>query len=1125
MHGYMCYKFEPPEINYTLFSILHTLDHHRMLYEVAIGSPLNAGHKVSPLLHFGEYPFRDQFYSQEIIPPMDLNISFTVSYSSFQLHRLPPPYATRCKLQSESECFINCISKKLNQSSSAAFSSLVNGSTILNEFGLKHSVNKTTRVPCNKACERSCDILLVVTSVSVSSLHGKKLSLNVETINSPSILMKVHPQYEFIEFFTQVTSLACCWVGFSVLGTFESNPEREALKKVSKAFISKLLILSNETGRILCHVKRLRKRTSETRSQIRCPKRKKSLRVMSLLSSLLFKSFVLISFLLQAVNVLDFYFKYSTTTVISFQFDPKINAPNADICLYYTLVIPTPPHAALTVHNYMQVFSHNDRYHNESLGELLAKAFPSDEIYIACRLRELSPNHLWNLALQPKSVCRKRFKIARYFMGRKICYHFEPRVKRTSLQSQRKQLLHVPGFFYTLILSPKISDKDYITFSVNYDAPPNVSMEFSHTDYRSGRKKLLILTTYVQEQHLKPFPYDTNCDPGLRSQSCSKECFMRETISKLNRLPYSEAYTEEFASENKLPLLKLTNLMNKTIHSIFTDIEDRCNSSCTRPKCSKKSAKTIVLYRYRSHFEAELGIDSKSLPDTTAHSVPLIHLFDLYFQLICCANFWLGFSMVHINPIYLMNQRKLKNLDSLLQKNFSFIRSALAFVESACSPLTSRPQRNYLFRPARRVKCLLVRQLKGEKQMVKVTFRLVCVICCSTHLYSYLSKYLEYLTIMNTYSETELNPTFYSLTVCISLVEKVPLFSINGTKDISQFTIDELLQKSPNISDSFVGCGTRGLQNWGTKSELTNRIFFKVENVSYCRSVFDISKYINNGFICYVLSQKDPLKMSKIRANNVFNYYKGIVSVKLKATFLTNKFMVIASRHQLFPYYSSFWSPNVAKTIVPAFYEVSYAGYNVQTLPAPYTRDGFHQHDFIECLHYCMRVNLYPLGKMFFGLSFKVGDAKYFSLSERQNVTIQQHLNNLRFKCKRKCHAPPATSFNSKKSLTVTKVSRATPGALGMQQNVIEFYLTSTEYPVISVIFLKYFTFIELIIGLASIVGIWFGCSALHLESVFGNSAHLKVQNLLLLEFKCKRIQQSIARVNYVGFRQINQRN
>ena len=1140
MHGYMCYKFEPPEMNYTFFSILHTLDHHRMLYQVAVGPPLNAGHKVCPLIHFGEYPFHDQFYSQEITPPTDKNLSFKTTYSSFELNRLPPPYETRCLDLSGPECLSKCINKhfkkygivKLN-----TFPSEEEDDLILPDFKTKYrgkiqsEIRDLASPSCRKSCqdERKCHLQLAVTDVlpTVAAV-GQKLVFSVETIDSPSMLMKVSARFEFIEYFTQVTSLAGCWIGFSVFRLLRIESRRDEVKKIARKHLTRLWNLSFRAKKVLLLQKQLQRQiVSGKRAKSHGPfgqnsTKFRSFRFLSLLLSFLWRIFVLVAFAVQISIVLNAYFKYKTKTVINFIINPSTPTPNLDVCFPYSVVADAPSRPRYNYTNFDQAFVYEDSLYNQTLAELVSKALTGDQIICGCRLRDYSLNYLWNLKFESKNVCLGHFDISRYFMARKICYHFESREKIMSDQVGKKFHLHVPGIFYTLILSPKVAEKGFMTYILNYDQPPYISKEFARTDFKLGRNKFLILKTYVHDEYLKPAPYDTDCNPDVRAKTCIRECLIRGTMKSFNRLPYSVAYTQKFLENNShLFLLQYSNLRTQEANEKLNLLEKTCDALCAKKSCFKRSTKTIVLYRLRSQFKTELGIEARAQPNTIAESVVRTPLFYVIFQILCCANFWLGFSMIYINPHHLLTRKRLEKLTINLRKKFSMVESAIRFMEST-SPVYSMAQyinlkisyKKLIFGAKSRAERAL--SIKSGRNVALKMSRVLCVICCFAHLYYSLSVYLEYPTIMNTYSETDKTPNFQSMTICNSLLEKLTSFVLEDSAvdnsevagDItSRFNIREILQKSPNIFDSIVGCGVRGLD---TKSKsrtnsISDRIFLDSTNGTLCKSIFKSKKYLNNGFICYVVSQKNAADFSRVKAANVLNYLKGIFTIALNATFLTKKFTVIVSKHQSYPYYSSFWSPVVLTRIVPATYEVSYVKHNLQTLPAPYSKDGFFGHEVLECLHQCLKNHLYPRGKSIFGLSFDVGFARYFSLAERKNVTVQAELKRLQNKCRKRCQAPPKLSFSPKSSFTVTKISRAFPYG---PHNSIQFLLKSTEYPVVTVIFFAHLTLIELVISLGSILGIWFGFSAIQLKFVFQNSSRISVSNLHQLECKFNQAQR-----------------
>ena len=1122
MHGYMCYKFEPPEMNYTFFSILHTLDHHRMLYQVAVGPPLNAGHKVCPLIHFGEYPFHDQFYSKEYMPAFK-NTTFAVSYSSYEINRMKPPYETRCRPQSEPECFVKCFHPtyakfgivRVNTYPGLESDSLILPDMVSEYKGKKHDDIRDPMVaPCHEHCgfEKECQLTLAVTKLTYEPNTLAKLIFSVQTIDSPSMLMKVSAMYEPMDFITQVVSLAGCWLGFSVLGLGKLRVRGEDFKNVTSQFWTGLSDLSNKSDKILFIRSQLQRTVvlneGEPVDLFTKTSNEKRLRIISLVLSCLLMLTILILFSIQVVNVMRTYFEFATKTVISFEIDPRIPPPNVDICFYYEELIPTPFRNDLNTTNYHHILTKADEFHNYSLATLLSKSPPGDEIISACRVRDKSKGVLWLIKLHPVETCKRHFNITRYYMDRKICYHFEPYDQVVMGQVNKKWEWHMPGMYYTLILSPNLAKVTDLTYALNYEKPPEVSSEYAYSDFETTNRKMIILTSYVHEQFLLQLPYDTRCDPALRNKSCIRKCLVNETVTKLNRLPYSMSYTENFVNRNPhLHLLKYSDIKSdEKANKIWVEIEEKCERICDRTNCIKRSIKTLASYRMRSEYKVEISTDAKESPDIKAKTYERMSLFDFYYQLICCLNFWLGFSVINFNPYLLMERKRINRIKLFIARRFLKIKLALKFL---------RALNMYINSPLDPVQ--LARKLKkGEKKLTcylrenwaDFLTKILCVICCTGHLYLCLSAYLMFPTLMNIYSETSTNISDYSLTICISTVEKLSsqlkIEPEQVAQEISKFTVGQILDNSPNISDFLLDCEDRGLSHLkmlpNSGHLVENRIYFWVGNRSYCENIFETSKFLFNGHICYTFTQKYKQDLSPVQSINVLNYPKGMFSLFINSTFLTRKYTIIVGRIPKRPYYSGLWSRVVVKTDVPVWHDVSYIGYTLKTLPVPYEKNGYWEPDTVSCIDQCMMSKLAPQGKGIFGFNLKP-HLRYLSLSERRNQSVQRSLKSFRKKCKHQCQLSYSnTFFDEKNSFRVTKVSR--PFVSWYGAGLTGFYLRATEYPRLSVIFLPYWKLPELLINLGSILGIWFGLSAMQLNSLLRPKPSAKLDELAHL--KCE---------------------
>lgn len=1100
MHIYMCYKFEPPTLNYTLYSLLNTANYHRLLYQVFIGSPLNDGYKFTPLVHFSEYPFYNQLFDQLITNKIGQNTSLTLKFRSYRLNRLPPPYETRCQVKSEPECFTRCLSRHYEKYGIVRIFTQPgpeNDSLIIPDFKAKYNGLNETEIrelymrTCHDFCGygKKCHLDMSITSVTSSVKSKSKLIIKVETISHPSILMEVVAKYDFNNFFTQLTSLAACWICFSVLGTIDSFIYSKIFMKITGKHWFKLFRLSYNCQIRVMKFKRKFISNNNLVTEVKVSSKEQNINSLTKVLSIIFKVCLLIGFIIQVTNVLVAFFKYETTTRIIIEFNPIVPIPKLDICWDFQFLFNVS-FDSFNHNNYKELLTQLDKVSNFSLSTLVSKAYKIDEVIDGCRIRSYIPNTEWNLLLKPKNECLMLFNISRYFMSNKICYHIARDLDRGFNQLNTKWHLHVPGIFYTIIFTDIIAHMGELRYILSHESPPDVSMELSQADHPTFVNKLLVLTSNVNEQHLMPHPYDSMCNPYMKKPNCLGRCITDKGISKLNLLPYNQAFTGKFmAKYPNARILTYSHLLNKTVNVMWHKIEDECQSFCAKNIfCHKKTIKTLISQKSRSKHILEVAIGARAFPDSIAHTIPLTTMFDLYLNIICCANFWLGFSIISVNP---GNFWSLKNITKFSSNTSNRLaKSAVSFL----APVNS-----------------FYNQEQGSKitqtqfvlkRSIRFTILTLCTVCCFTHLYLTLVEFLQYRTIMNTYSLPEEKTHRYGMSICISLNE---LFE---KENLARFTMDQFIEKSPNITKSIIGCGYRGpgpgVSDEESKKDSSNRIFFIIRNQSHCENVFKVKKFLNNEFICYLIVENIDSNIksaSEVKFYDSFNEFKGMFTLGINSTFLTDYYKVVISPlslksklmyRQFYPKDSIIWAPLIEKSFTPSWFSMSYIRHDLQALPSPYMKDGFWDHIFLSCLDHCMKEYLKPYGKTLFGMALG-GPTKYLTSTERKSSLVKNQITNFISNCKESCMIHSDSHFESETSFTITSITQSFNW--GYEKETSEFYVRRTEHTVIKVVYLPYWSLFELFISIGSILGIWFGFSAIQLQSLFQLNNFMKNSN------------------------------
>lgn len=1072
--GYICYTLNPLNTSYTLYSVSYTLNERHKLYDLVINKPLNSGYKVCPILHFAQSPLEDRTFNQEMLPSIRANQLFTLSYTFYDITRLTRPYESRCSNESEQSCYIRCTSQ-LHKATNNSFSS-----RDLNSLIVHHEPKYN--LECMNQCKgrNLCRQLLTITYIWPSG-SDEKLKFTVETISNLGMKLLTEPGFTFNEYFTQVASIAGIFLGFSMLRLFSRKnkystlgpSDKAQLKEMMRTLRLTLLLKANIEKEIPPNLKVLARPKWSERFRFR-PKRCQTLMT---LYSLVLSILVLSGFGYQVFNVLESYFKYQTLTKIRFGINPIIKAPNVSFCTWIELVTNTSlTYKPLFRSTYDETFTRRDKYLNFTLKETMDRTFPVDKTLLGCRFRQ--PNdHSGTLQFFNSTQCRKKIKITKFYSDTQICYKFDAVDLMSTRQIPFKSYPNDPGIFYSLIFSPEFAKISVVEISIFYSKLPLISRKFSIFHIANREKSLYLLSMHAQRAKSLPPPYDTRCNPLIGSARCFQECTIGRSLKRLNRLPFTEVINEP----SNHYIITYSDLKNpKTSNTWFT-IEKECEYECTRRNCRFDQMKSYISPQYRSQFDLEFAIDSHRFPDSHSKAVAKITLYDVYFQIFCCSSFWLNIALVYLNPSHLVDSKS---------RSIRFIQMKLNYVKKALDEIARiilTANNFYRFKFDARG------QIEARSNGIQ-KFLLICLltICCVIHSYSMIATYMKYPTVMFINNKIEFNSSFYDLTVCTTL----PLRSEANfprklqeerTKGNSNFgfnnkTIEDIF-KGVSSDNLLTACGYRGLSFSKVSNELTDMLYFyEYENSTLCNFLFQIKKFILQGMLCFKFKQNYPLNKAHKMESHPLNLPKFQYSLVLNNSKLGEKLALIVHTFDEIPFYSSIFSGKIDEVLDNSWHLLSYIRFDVQVMPPPYCKDGFTDISFNGCFDKCLGSHLQPFGLTTAGLATEPNGLEILNEKNRQKLVKNLTLSETEKTCELECRRDTQSPESLRNSILVTLVGGPQESISKDMGKTIEFFVLATDYPVTEVIFYAKFSFFLLFINLGSILGIWFGFSALHLH-------------------------------------------
>lgn len=1084
MQNYICYLLaldEPKK--YAFYSVATSMAHPNVLFKLSVNSPLNLGHVVYPLIHFEGYPVDDRTFNQELFPSFTKNEVYHISYDLYEINRLSSPYETKCGQKSRTTCVHNCLEDsfmKLGFSSPSGLlmeeedSQKIKIADLLvkNEYFDVFDFYKKQKEFCSsrtKCKYESCQQKLVKTHISSPQpSQEEKLILIIETAKNPIYKIKYQPSFLFVDYITQVLSWAGIWIEFSfysVAGKFAKllSPKRKnfAANSVKKDLLQASVIIYRITQRL--KRKSILKFASIDLDDQRhnSDSTKGRLSQVLVLKDRAIKFIVFLLFLWQLINVVTNYFKYETTVKFNYGLNPILEMPTFAICIKLQYLFGFKSFG-ITEENFNKMLIARDKWLNMTMEEIFSKTW-ADEILLMCRFRDES-DPLWRFQLLSKEECLLRLNILKFHNSRQMCYSFIVHESNRTYYQTDFQFAEVnPGIIYSLILRPEIKKFSKVKLVAYFGKEaPFQSIEYLAISPKRKGKRFQILSYHLKVVQLLPPPYDTKCNELIGSSRCKQICY-KKGLESLERLSYSETEIEP------IPVKRIcySDLVNKSTNEHFRTLERTCYQRCQTQRCSYNYTQTYLSNPIsRAEYEIEFAIDSAAFPVTYSKSQARYTMYDFYYQIFACLAFWLGFSFLILQPT---RKRKCK-----WHKTMITYRNLCIHLKKLCK-LMDISYRNPLKRHF---------TLKEYSFNRKFLIPSLCSLCCSLQIFHCCFYYFKYPTIIDTQSSPE-RSTNYAVSFCFDTQELIS--KANSQKDFTEMTMSDIFDFTPETGNIIDGCRYFGLsssnESLNEMKNVTDRIFYANFVNKDCNYLFNTRKFIKQSQTCYHVTFKRKNTWNRDQMLNTLNENRKLFLVAFKNSLLTSQFSVIVSNDapDWIPIHSSVWAPTCVKENRNIWYTVSYVKYVQHVLPAPYDYDGFMHGLIINCLSRCVEANLRSFNSTRTQLVSRPSPLKFFKSEQH---SMNQLYKSIEAKCERRCiNVNPVTKVETDFDFTVTIIGGGNPVDWG-NLNLSAFYLTSSDFPVVTIEYKPQVSLFEFIINIGSIISIWFGFSMVHIANL-----------------------------------------
>lgn len=1145
LQGYFCWLFNPPEDEYSFYAVINTLNDRRVLYNLAINDRIAFGYKFRPMAHHQPFPIDDVRFGDEVLSSTRYNESFPVTYAMYRLETLPPPYITKCRNDTEHHCFARCftltLAKKgispINNSPDVDDASLpiIRNVTSMDEEQVTQLMHRARR-NCVSSCSnfRPCSHVALRTEVPSPLRGSAPLEFSIETISEPVILTRTGPKLTLIDLLYQITTLAGSWIGFSVYHAFLLTGKVFTRQEIRKQFNS-LRMKYKSTCRIRKKLTfiltlrfglryQLRKFLHKSHENVTMNEEQININRVVKFLSFLVKIIAVVALTIQIVNICQSYFEYSIRTVLEYSLNPQVGTPVIAFCVSYVAMMNPPTLPPINRENYNFYFHIIDQlYGNLSMIDLLDKTWQPDEIMKSCRWRDSNSSQMLP---HDRDECYSAFNITRFFLDKQICFRFSAINRIDATQLIQKSYPSDPGLFFSIVFSEKMSKLSnllIIIFDPSEDVPLE-SRDYAANIFPRRVRKFFIASMSVANRFSLPAPYVTNCQNN--ATTLVRRCIIRKTREKFSRNPHTEVFTEQsirIYSPNQT-LVSYADINSTEGIIAYKQIEDECDSGFYSQECKSHIVKTFVQPPYRSYGELEVAVDAHAYPELNTFDRPALILYDFYFLTLSTVTFWTAITMLSFNPSGLILkysnfrlQHTSYNTLKKIENNIDCMKYYLNFVLTLDDTFLLRHSRQSEQLKLKYNFITLSRFIKG-----KYLLHILCTFGCTVHLYQAVSEYLRYLTVLNTQSHRETNESFPDLTLCFStydLLSKNSSFISHHDKKYAKdpfppISLTDIFAFTPPIDDLMVACGHRGLQfDEQSIPLLTKRIFFQQNNKTLCNSLFDKSKFLLQGYVCYRYRKKHVAHQTKMEVLHQINVQRAVFSLTFDSNFITDEFSLAIGDRTAHSLYGSIWAPSIDKKGSSIFMSISYVKYLRYVLPPPYFNWGFTDESLFRCIHFCLLTKLEPMGLADPGYFAKPLPLHYITASERDDLVLKTTMQSLELHCARDC--------SNQNVLTSSSISSYIPlideWRETNQTNSTEFEINQTEFPVISVIFSPQSSFFQLTISIGSILGIWYGLSAVHFDPsrlIENNSHEVTTDKLISAQQQLTFLSESFYQLN-----------
>lgn len=549
-------------------------------------------------------------------------------------------------------------------------------------------------------------------------------------------------------------------------------------------------------------------------------------------------------------------------------------------------------------------------------------------------------------------------------------------------------------------------------------------------------------------------------------------------------------------------ILSYTDLLNETINNRWITVENECEKKCQFEACTRTYTQTFISDPLENDHEVEFIMELFAVPSLKSRYFPVITLGDLFFQIISSFNFFTGLTVSHLFKLI-----KLKKI----RKNF-FIRYALYHLQTNITR-ANKLLENYGHSRKQSICTRKWLHLSSKNYLLvkKIFVYSACFIGCNLHIGISIKNYMKYPTILETSRDLESNRD-YSLSICLDWLNIASL-----SQSDSVVTISQIFKSTPPADQFISDCAYWGLSTrlFNDLTKISDRILFTQNNSIICNKLFKVDKFIRLNYMCYKIEPIKKDNWTRGQINNVFLDQKVLFMISVKNSLLTDNYRVSVSTIGSYPILSIIWSNLITRTHLNLWFTVDYHLFIIQSLPAPYSDDGFTQMELYACTEWCLRFK-YPNVYSAYGVYFNNENDTSIAPHPLKNSSSSPNLiRKFERTCAQLCQVGSFYRM-SHYNYTQTSIDSGTPDTrmTDALNPMSAFYVMSTNTPIDRTVFKVKLSLFELVITIGNIIGIWFGLSVVQMNPFAKRIQKFTTQHVTTLNDKIDLLQVNLLRNN-----------